>query len=155
MNRLAPVPSDAIQRGADFFVPPALNNPTGGDPRYLLPGETEWWGPYPVSGEHAAHFRWDLHSMVHFADTLRRSDVHLQVLSAGRYIRIRRLVHGPAHKLSDWKQLPADTPLLVHPNPSPDDVERATTRVKYMRDKGFGRYRHWADAAGALWVTRE
>lgn len=155
MNRLAPPPANAVQHGADFFVPPALNHPTAGDLTYLLPGETEWWGPYPTSGEYASHLRDGLRDTVEYAKKLRRSGHHLQVQGVGAYVRTRRLAEGPANKLSDWRQLAIGEAMLVNPAPSADDIERAMNRVKYMRDHGFGRYRQWTDAAGALWVTRE
>lgn len=155
MNRLAHPPANTVQHGTDFFVPPALNHPTAGDLTYLLPGETEWWGPYPTCGEYASHLRWGLRGTVEYAKKLRRSGHHLQVQCVGAYVRTRRLAEGPANKLSDWRQLTPGEPMLVNPAPSAEDIERAATRVTYMRNKGFGRYHHWTDAAGALWVTRE
>lgn len=154
MNRLAPPPANAIQHGTDFYVPPALNHPTASDLKYLLPGETEWWGPYPTSGEFASHYRWDLRDTKEFAKKLHRSGLHLQVQGVGPYIRTRRLAEGPTDKLSDWRQLAPGAKMLVNPAPTADDIERAITRGKYMRNNGYGRFRSWTEDSGALWVSR-
>lgn len=151
MNRLIPIPSTAIQCGADFFIPEGPD----GNPRYLMPGETEWRGPFLRGGGRVAYLKSDLKFAREQAVELERSGVILQVSGVGGYIRTHRLPVGPARKLSDWKRLAKGGSLLLHPDASPEDTERAARRVAYMRNKGFGRYHQWTDATGALWVTRE
>ncbi|MGA1799280.1 hypothetical protein VH567_10935 [Sphingomonas sp. 4RDLI-65] len=147
------LPDYAEVRGDDIFYR-ACPGPRDNDATYLLPGQTEWFGPFPTEGEDEYLLRW--HRRWADADAKRAActGIHLQVQTVGALIRTHRLAEGPAKKLSDWKQLTVGRTMLVDPHPDDDRIERATTRVRYMRHKGFGDFRTWTDADGALWVER-
>ena len=151
------LPDYAAFVGADIFWK-AVAGPRDNGPEYLLPGQTEWFGPIPRDcGDGYPDSFWQkyhLSSLKEFALDAIGDGIYLHVQLVGEYIRTHRLRNGPARKLSDWKQLPAGVSMLLHPAPTCDDVELALNRVRYMRLKGFGNYRSRTDDGGALWLER-
>lgn len=156
MSRRAPIPSYAVQHGSDFFSP-AFSGMVEYELFYFLqPNETEWSGPYPEASidgywKFEQHLKNERHRSFYAA---RDEDFFVQVQTVGRYLRMRRLPEGPVKKLSDWKQLTIDVPMLVNPMATRYDYERALSRANYLRDRGFGIFVPWIDEGNGLWVNR-
>lgn len=146
-------PDGAVFDGSDIFRE-ARPLPRDNDASYLQPGQTEWFGPMPLDFDGGYGLRRHCEDLQQRAIDAARKGVHLHIQAAGAYIRTHRLREGPTKKLSDWKQLPSGVPMLLNPLPTAADVERAISRVRYMKLHGFGRYQSWTDDAGALWVER-
>lgn len=147
------LPEYAAIRGNDIFWR-ALPQWRDNDSSYLLPGQTEWFGPSPLDGDEACWLGWHEEKAVRLAELAARRGIHLHVQIAGAYVRTHRLREGPTRKLSDWKELPSGVSMLLNPLPTAEDVERAINRARYMRLKDFGHFRSWTDDAGALWAER-
>jgi hypothetical protein len=128
--------------------------PRDNGPLYLMPGQTEWFGPSPLDGDDAHWLRWHRRYADDWANDAAKVGIKLHVQTVGAYIRTHRLHEGPVRKLSDWRQLPPGVPMLLNPHPTSDDVEKALNRVKYMRTNDFGLFRSWTDDTGALWTER-
>ncbi len=145
-----PVP--ITRKGDDFFrlARPACES----DCLYLEIGQTDWRGPFSLCEDWGPTFRAEARWAKKLAEQMTKDGMHLHTQVVGLYIRTRRLPEGPVNKLSDWYQLPAGVPMLVNPYPTADDIEKALTRVRYMRNKGCGRFRSWTDESGALWAER-
>lgn len=147
------LPDYAAIHDSDIFwraVPRWRDN----DSSYLLPGQTEWFGPTPVEGDEACWLGRHEEEAIRLAKLAARRGIHLHIQTVGAYIRTHRLRVGPTKKLSDWIELPAGVLMLLNPLPTAEDVERAINRGRYMRLKGFGQFRSWTDDGGRLWAER-
>lgn len=71
-----------------------------------------------------------------------------------RYICLRRLPTGPIYKLSEWDQLDTGRVILLHPEPSDEDVSLAEGRASRFRREGRGRFDVQHRDDGTLWVTK-
>lgn len=146
-------PDDGKVRGENFFWE-AAQGYRDNDPLYLLPGQSDWLGPIPADLEDGRWLRYLREGADQAAKYAANEGIYFLVQTVGEYIRTHRLRTGPAKKLSDWKQLPANTPLLINPCSTPDDFEKALSRAKYLQRKGLGCFRVWTDEGSALWVER-
>lgn len=146
-------PQRIVRQGNDTFRKAGPHYRTWPDPD-LEVGETEWYGPHPLDGSESEWIKTHLADTKHHAKVASRRGIHLHVKVVGEYIRTRRLIYGPVRSLSDWDQLSVDTPMLLNPAPSPEDIELALNRTKYMRYNRYIRFHTWTDSAGALWVER-
>ena len=143
-----------VWQGDNAFRPIVCDIPYFGDRDYLKLGMTEWIGPIPPDSHGRRWHEEQLDCAVGFARRAKFDGAPLLVTSVGRYVRLHRLATGPAKKLSDWKELPVDRRMLIHPEATVGDLDKARARVAYLRSKEQGRFAVEMDANDTLWIER-
>lgn len=121
---------------------------------YLKVGQSEWRTATLPSEAGERQLAREYALCVSEASRLAQSDEFYSVRRIGRFVRIRRLARGPVRKLSDWHQLSDGDCMLVHPEPTDEDLQRADSRIWYLAQQGARGYHAILDGAGALWICR-
>lgn len=83
-----------------------------------------------------------------------KSGVYLHAEEVGNYMRVQRLRHGPATKLSHWYDMLPGERMLQAVDASDMDIELALFRAGYVR-RSFGmRFTVDVSDGGQLWINR-
>lgn len=73
----------------------------------------------------------------------------------GTYFRVFRLWKGPVRKLSDWRQLPVGSSMLLSLDESEKEEDIAVFRQRYLAMQGCGNFTVETRDDGSLWVSKD
>lgn len=72
----------------------------------------------------------------------------------GTYFRVFRLWNGPVRKLSDWRQMPVGSSMLLSLDGCEKEEDIAVFRQQYLAAQGCGTFSLGTRDDGSLWVSK-